>query len=91
MEEIAHRLFDHTSTKKWQINRPSLRAGDLVYLKDKQVVRFEWPVGVIGKCLPSTGGNVRKAEVTRPKKESVKTFVHLISDLARATDDSKKR
>ncbi|KAL3225105.1 hypothetical protein MRX96_004687 [Rhipicephalus microplus] len=64
-----------------QINRPNLRAGDLVLLKDKQVIRFERPVGVIVKCLPSAGGNVRKAEVRTAKNGFLKTFVHPISDL----------
>ena len=33
--------------RKWHVDKPNLSEGDVVLLKDAQVRRNEWPVGVV--------------------------------------------
>ncbi|KAI4824169.1 hypothetical protein KUCAC02_012705 [Chaenocephalus aceratus] len=49
--------------RKWQSERPNLQEGDLVLLKDSQVHRNQWPMGMVVKTFPSHDGKVRKIEV----------------------------
>ena len=48
---------------KWQSDQPNLSNGDIVLLKDRELCRNEWPVGIVDNVLPSQDGKVRKAEV----------------------------
>ncbi len=53
--------------KKWQKNKPNPQVGDVVLLKDTQVTRNDWPLGVITETMPSKDGKVRKVEVNTTK------------------------
>ncbi|XP_051797872.1 uncharacterized protein LOC127531791 [Acanthochromis polyacanthus] len=68
------------SRQKWQRNRPNLKEGDIILLKDKQLKRNEWPMGIIVKTLPSKDGVVRKLEVKVSGEKTSKTFSRPISD-----------
>lgn len=68
------------SRQKWQLNRPNMKEGDIVLLKDKQIRRNEWPTGVIVKALPSKDGVVRKVEVKVTRHKTTKTFSRPISE-----------
>ena len=45
---------------KWQIQTQSFKQGDVVLLRDKTVVRNEWPLGTVLRVFPSDDGLVRK-------------------------------
>ncbi|XP_039901127.1 uncharacterized protein LOC120742062 [Simochromis diagramma] len=75
--EYLHMLQGH---QKWQRSKPNLKEGDVVLLKDKQLKRNEWPMGVIVKTLPSRDGVVRKMEVKVTRDKIAKTFCRPISD-----------
>lgn len=66
--------------QKWQRSKPNLKEGDVVLLKDMQLKRNEWPMGVIVKTLPSRDGVVRKMEVKVTRDKIAKTFCRPISD-----------
>lgn len=52
--------------------------GDVVLLKDKQVHRNVWPVGIVVKTLPSVDNIVRKVEVKIIKEG---TFLRPVSEI----------
>ncbi|XP_068216787.1 uncharacterized protein [Palaemon carinicauda] len=49
--------------QKWIEHRRDLVKGDVVLLKDKNLCRTQWPMGVIMNPLKSSDDHVRKAEV----------------------------
>ncbi|XP_037609979.1 uncharacterized protein LOC119478948 [Sebastes umbrosus] len=55
--------------RKWQKEEHNLHEGDIVILKDNQVKRNEWPMGIIVKTFPSTDGRVRKVEIKTARDE----------------------
>ncbi|XP_026178998.1 uncharacterized protein LOC113139742 [Mastacembelus armatus] len=57
------------SRTKWTENKPNVREGDVVLLKDAQANRNEWPTGLVVKVFPSSDGKVRKVEVRTVKEE----------------------
>ncbi|XP_065144903.1 uncharacterized protein [Paramisgurnus dabryanus] len=59
----------------WTEDKPNINVGDVVLLKDSQVHRNEWPVGLIVNTFPSQDGKVRKVEVRVAKQGTVKTFL----------------
>lgn len=68
------------SRRKWQSERPNIKVGDLVLLKDSQVKRNEWPMGLITKTVPSNDGKVRKVEIKVTKQGTVKFFLRPVSE-----------
>lgn len=68
------------SRQKWQQKRPNLKEKDVVLLKDKQLKRNEWPMGIVVKTLPSKDGVVRKVEVKVPHDKSTKIFSRPIAN-----------
>ena len=49
--------------EKWRIPRRNLQVGDLVLLKEAEVSRMEWPLGVIKSTTVDDDGLVRKVRV----------------------------
>ncbi|XP_036007852.1 uncharacterized protein LOC118567265 [Fundulus heteroclitus] len=68
------------SRQKWHRNKPNLKEGDVILLKDKQLKINEWLMGIITKTLPSKDGVVRKMEVKVTRGKTTKTFNRPISD-----------
>ncbi|XP_073410565.1 uncharacterized protein [Dendrobates tinctorius] len=66
---------------KWQSARPNLGTGDLVLVKDCQVHRNQWPLGLVTATFPSKDGNVRKVELRMAKGNELKTFSRLVTKL----------
>ncbi|XP_076849293.1 uncharacterized protein LOC143497287 [Brachyhypopomus gauderio] len=66
--------------QKWQDRKPNLKEGDIILLKDKQLKRNQWPMGVVVKTFPSRDGIVRKMEVKVAHGKTAKTFYRPISD-----------
>lgn len=67
--------------RKWQSDRPNLKTGDVVLLKDKSVHRNEWPMGRIVNAIPSDDGNIRKAEVRIFKNDKFCTYTRPITEM----------
>ncbi|KAJ8335408.1 hypothetical protein SKAU_G00387500 [Synaphobranchus kaupii] len=60
--------------RKWTEERPNVKAGDVVLLKDSQAHRNEWPVGVVVNALPSRDKRIRKVEIKVVKEGTPKVF-----------------
>lgn len=48
-------------------------------LKDNQVQRNDWPMGIIVKTFPSANGRVRKVDIKTVKDGTCKTFFRPVS------------
>lgn len=67
--------------RKWKGERPNIQEGDVVLLKDSQVRRNEWPVGLIVKAIPSGDNKVRKVEVKITKQGTAKTYLRPVTEV----------
>ena len=67
--------------RKWTEDKPNIKVGDVVLLKDHQAHRNNWPVGLVIKTFPSKDNKVRKAEVRTAKEGRVKVFLRPISEM----------
>ncbi|VDI02048.1 Hypothetical predicted protein [Mytilus galloprovincialis] len=54
--------------RKWTEDRRDLIEGDVILLKDKNICRTQWPVGIIVNSFKSSDEHVRKAEVRFTKQ-----------------------
>ena len=66
--------------RKWNSDKPNLETGSIVLLKDSQVKRNEWPLGLVTQVFPSKDGKVRKVEVKINKKDGIKLFLRPVSE-----------
>nr|XP_055046841.1 uncharacterized protein LOC129432444 [Misgurnus anguillicaudatus] len=66
--------------RKWQREERNLQPGDVVLLKEGQVQRNDWPMGIIQKSFPGNDGRVRKVEVKTIKDGIPKVYLRPISD-----------
>lgn len=69
------------SRRKWTKDKPNVKEGDVVLLKDSQAHRNEWPMGLVVKALPSSDKRVRKVEVRIVKDGTVKVFLRPVSEI----------
>ncbi|XP_016523021.1 uncharacterized protein LOC107835205 [Poecilia formosa] len=67
--------------RKWQSNQLNVSLGSVVVLKDSQVPRNEWPLGLITQVFPSKDDRVRKVEVKVAKADGSKMLVRPISEI----------
>ncbi len=67
--------------RKWTEEKRNLQEGDVVLLKDSNVKRNEWPIGLIVKTIPSSDNRVRKVEVKIIKEGSAKVYLRPISEV----------
>ncbi|XP_039863534.1 uncharacterized protein LOC120718871 [Simochromis diagramma] len=66
---------------KWTSDRPNLKQGSVVLLKDSQCSRNDWPLGIIVDVYPSKDGRVRKVQVKVIKKEGPKLYVRPVNEM----------
>jgi len=69
------------SRRKWTKDKPNVKEGDVVLLKDSQAHRNEWPMGLIVKVLPSSDNRVRKVEVRIVKDGTAKVFLRPVAEV----------
>ncbi|XP_030605166.1 uncharacterized protein LOC115793807 [Archocentrus centrarchus] len=69
------------SRAKWTENRPNVKEGDVVLLKDAQVNRNKWPMGLVTKAFHSNDMKVRKVEVRIVKEGTPKVYLRPISEI----------
>ncbi len=67
--------------RKWTEEKRNLQEGDVVLLKDSNVKRNKWPIGLIVKTIPSSDKRVRKVEVKIIKEGSAKVYLRPISEV----------
>jgi hypothetical protein len=67
--------------RKWTQDQPNLRIGDLVFLKDKEIARNEWPIAMVTKVFPSEDGKVRKIEVTTAREGSKRCYDRPVTEV----------
>ena len=66
---------------KWTSEKPNLREGDVVLMKDSQAKRNGWPFGMITKIFPSDDGKVRKIEVKVIRSGEPKLFLRPVTEV----------
>ncbi|XP_023816059.1 uncharacterized protein LOC111948246 [Oryzias latipes] len=67
--------------RKWQASQPNFDIGDVVLLKDTEVKRNEWPMGLIVNTFPGQDGRVRKVDVRVMKGGSSRVYSRPVSDI----------
>ncbi|XP_037393887.1 uncharacterized protein LOC119263246 [Pygocentrus nattereri] len=67
--------------RKWEKEKRNLKEGDVVLLKNDQLQRNDWHMGIIIKTFPSADGRVRKVEIKTAKDGSSKTFLRPVSEV----------
>ncbi len=67
--------------RKWTEEKRNLQEGDVVLLKDSNVKRNEWPIGLIVKTIPSSDNRVRKVELKIIKEGSAKVYLRPTSEV----------
>lgn len=64
--------------RKWTHGKDNIQVGDVVLLKDDQVKRNEWPIGLI----PSEDKRIRKVEVKVVKQGTTRVYLHPVTQPA---------
>ncbi|KAI7789365.1 hypothetical protein IRJ41_003871 [Triplophysa rosa] len=67
--------------RKWTHDKDNVQEGDVVLLKDEQVKRNEWPIGLITKTFPSEDKKVRKVEVKVVKQGTSRVYLRPVTQL----------
>ncbi|XP_056093862.1 uncharacterized protein LOC130072671 [Rhinichthys klamathensis goyatoka] len=67
--------------RKWHMDKPNLSEGDVVLLKDAQVKRNEWPVGVVVNAIPSKDSKVRKVDVRVGRQGTQRVYSRPVSEV----------
>lgn len=79
------------SRRKWTKDKPNVKEGDVVLLKDSQAHRNEWPIGLVVKALPSSDKRVLKVEVRIVKGGTAKVFLRPVSETVVLLSETEKR
>ncbi|XP_061891197.1 uncharacterized protein LOC133641474 isoform X1 [Entelurus aequoreus] len=66
--------------RKWHSPHPNLLPGSVVLLKDDQLKRNHWPLGLITQVFPSKDGRVRKVEIKVSRKDGTKVFLRPVTE-----------
>lgn len=74
-------LQNQQSRTKWCEERNNLKQGDIVLLKDNDLARNQWAVGVIQETFPSEDGRIRKVSVRITKNNNSCTYTRPITEL----------
>ncbi|KAL0159075.1 hypothetical protein M9458_047151 [Cirrhinus mrigala] len=67
--------------KKCQAVHPNVRPGSVVLLKNSQVPRNEWPLGLVTQTFPSQNGKVRQVEVKVIKPGGFTLFLRPVTEI----------
>ena len=58
--EYIHSL---RSRSKWQVNRPNIKVGDIVIVKEEGAIRNRWPMAKVVEVAPGSDGLVRHVKI----------------------------
>ena len=67
--------------RKWTSVEKNVSLGDVVLVRDKELSRNSWPLGIVTKVMPSDDGLVRKVELRMIIDGNPKTFLRPISEV----------
>lgn len=67
--------------RKWHSSQPNLEPGNIVLIKDDQLKRNEWPLGLITQTFPSADSKVRTVEVKVSRKDGTKVLLRPVTEL----------
>ncbi|XP_073769028.1 uncharacterized protein [Danio rerio] len=67
--------------RKWQSVHPNVNTGSVVLLKNSQVPRNEWPLGLVTQSFPSKDGKVRQVEVKVIKPGGSTLFLRPVTEV----------
>lgn len=67
--------------RKWERDVRNLQDGDVILMKDSNLPRNEWPLGLVVRAIKSDDGFVRKACVRILRDGTPKEFIRPISEL----------
>ncbi|XP_072304495.1 uncharacterized protein [Eucyclogobius newberryi] len=67
--------------RKWQSTRPNIKVGSIVRMKDCQVKRNQWPLGLITQTFLSNDDKVRQVEVKIAKPGGTTLFLRPITEV----------
>ena len=76
--------------RKWQSSMPDLQPGSIVLLKDNQLKRNEWPLGLVTQVFPSIDSRVRKVEIKVSRKDGTKVFLRPVTETVLLLAPEKK-
>jgi hypothetical protein len=71
---------------KWTEKKRNFEAGDVVLLKDGDVGRNKWPMGVVVSAVPGEDGLVRTVEVRVASRSVFKRPIHKLVLLVESPD-----
>ena len=79
-------LQELQTRRKWHEDRPNLKVGDVVIMKDQSAHRNEWPLGIISDAFESDDGKVRKVSIRTCKDGKSATYVRPINEVVLLID-----
>lgn len=80
LEEIADAILSNLQNKrKWTKMEVNLTEGDIVLLKNNEVIRDQWPMGVVERVFPCADNRVRIVQIRVAKDR--KSFIRPICEL----------
>lgn len=67
--------------RKWNSNQRNVTTGDVVLIRDKELCRISWPIGLVVKAIQSDDGLVRKVLVRTIVDQTPRTYVRPVNEL----------
>ena len=68
------------SRRKWANEHKSLQVGDIVLMKNHEMGRLYWPIGLVEKIFPNEDGRIRKIEVRTARDGKVVNYVSVVQN-----------
>lgn len=72
-------LSNLQNKRKWTEMEVNLTEGDIVLLKNSEVIRDQWPMGVVERVFPSADNRVSTVQIRVAKDR--KSFIRPICEL----------
>ena len=72
--------------RKWNEDKPNIKKGDIILLKNDSDHRNNWPLGLVTNAIESQDGKVRKAEVKICKDGKSCTYTRPITEMVLLVD-----
>ena len=69
------------SRRKWKSDTPNIKEGDVVLIRDKSLIRSEWPMGIV--TFLNDDGKVRKTEIRVIREGQPTTYIRPVTELLR--------
>ena len=73
--------------RKWLEPKRNFQPGDVVLIRDKQVSRHDWPMGIVTKTFPSSDNLIRKCEVRIVKNGKQFSYIRPVVELVLLLSD----